>query len=404
MNFQYLEDTIPEVLLMVCDHLNCSALLNFKISSTKLYNLINLHVHLKYLVSKRSKLDVTKYDLKQLQNLYNIILLDNVISAGCRHTLLLSPKREAYGFGDNNDDQLLGCFNMFDGINTYIPMLILNKEHKCRQILAGNSCSLFIVKDNKIGTYGKSVIVCGQIFNMNIKFISYSKENYISIMTDEYLIFNCSTLRNMIKIKNIQSFFFLDKQILFLSEFGKVYRYNLIDVMILKELILDKKLIIIDNIIKMVSGISHVLFLNNRNEVYGYGNNEWGQVGINSDEDYVDIPTLIMTDIVQISANKCASLALNKYGQVYSWGENELGQLGLENQNNTEYRYPKLIHTLNNIIAISAGYEHSVFLNNNGEIYVCGSNIHGQLGLGIFGQRYDYVFTPMCISNFNLFL
>jgi alpha-tubulin suppressor-like RCC1 family protein len=42
----------------------------------------------------------------------------------------------------------------------------------------------------------------------------------------------------------------------------------------------------------------------------------------------------------------------------------------------------KIIPTLNNVIKIAAGHEHSLFLTADEKVYACGQNDQGQLGLG----------------------
>ena len=56
------------------------------------------------------------------------------------------------------------------------------------------------------------------------------------------------------------------------------------------------------------------------------------------------------------------------------------GQLGVSDQINKFS--PVEIIKISGMIQISAGGYHSIFLRNNGKIYVCGRNDYGQLGLG----------------------
>jgi alpha-tubulin suppressor-like RCC1 family protein len=48
------------------------------------------------------------------------------------------------------------------------------------------------------------------------------------------------------------------------------------------------------------------------------------------------------------------------------------GQLGLGDL--LDRNYPKIIPGLNNIIQVSAGYQHSLVLHNNGSVYSFGLN------------------------------
>jgi alpha-tubulin suppressor-like RCC1 family protein len=73
------------------------------------------------------------------------------------------------------------------------------------------------------------------------------------------------------------------------------------------------------------------------------------------------------------------SLALTESGEVYAWGSNERGQLGL---GDTENRLtPTKVPGLRRVKA-SQRVIHSLALTESGEVYTCGWNKHGQLGLG----------------------
>jgi len=72
-------------------------------------------------------------------------------------------------------------------------------------------------------------------------------------------------------------------------------------------------------------------------------------------------------------------LALSNTGQIYTFGNNYKGQLGLGDE--IDKNVPTLIPNLEDVVQISAGESHSLILSNNGQIYVFGNNDHGQLGL-----------------------
>ena len=84
--------------------------------------------------------------------------------------------------------------------------------------------------------------------------------------------------------------------------------------------------------------------------------------------------------IKNISAGYHYSLILTNTGQIYAFGRNEYGQLGLGD--NIAKNAPTLIPTLNQIVQIAAGGDHSLVLSNTGQIYAFGANNYGQLGLG----------------------
>lgn len=94
-----------------------------------------------------------------------------------------------------------------------------------------------------------------------------------------------------------------------------------------------------------------------------------------------------LENIVDISVEKYFALALNDKGEVYSWGYNEYGQLGLGH--NKPVDIPTKIVGLQNVKEIFTGYDNSYFIMNNGTIYACGRNDYGQLGLGFISSGTD---------------
>jgi alpha-tubulin suppressor-like RCC1 family protein len=134
------------------------------------------------------------------------------------------------------------------------------------------------------------------------------------------------------------------------------------------------------NIVVISIGTDHSLFLDNLGNVYSCGANSYGQLGRTGNN---KIPMQITTNIgdsniVAIRTGDDHSLFLDENGNVYSCGYNEFGQLGHGHTNNSSI--PIRIDTLSNIVAISAGWAHSLFLDENGNVYSCGVNSDGQLG------------------------
>lgn len=81
------------------------------------------------------------------------------------------------------------------------------------------------------------------------------------------------------------------------------------------------------------------------------------------------------------------SVVLNDNGEVFSWGYNKDGQLGL---GDFETRFfPKKINFPNNakIKKIAVGRDHTIALGLNGEVYTWGVNESGQLGTGDFVNK-----------------
>lgn len=137
----------------------------------------------------------------------------------------------------------------------------------------------------------------------------------------------------------------------------------------------------LNNIIKISTGRQHSLVLNDRGQVFSFGSNHNGQLGLSSSKTAWN-PTLILniSNIIDISAGEYHSLLLNNEGKVWSFGDNSNGQLGREGFRNGYIL--TLIPELNDIKQISAGTFHSLILNDRGHIYSFGSAIYGRVGLG----------------------
>ena len=140
----------------------------------------------------------------------------------------------------------------------------------------------------------------------------------------------------------------------------------------------------IQNIIAVSFGRFHSLFLNYDGSVFSAGDGDRGELGLTASE-FANrnnhIPTLIssLRDIVAISAGFSHSLFLDSNGNAFSCGYNKYGQLGLNHTEETSI--PTLIRDLHNIVAISVGSCHSLCLDNEGKVWSFGSNKFGQLGL-----------------------
>jgi alpha-tubulin suppressor-like RCC1 family protein len=92
--------------------------------------------------------------------------------------------------------------------------------------------------------------------------------------------------------------------------------------------------------------------------------------------------TGLLSNVKTISCGNYHTLFLLNNGNVYSCGYNNYGQLGLATYAIQSIGKPTAVRNGTNIKTISCGLYHSVILNNSGDAYSCGLNNYGQLGLG----------------------
>lgn len=134
---------------------------------------------------------------------------------------------------------------------------------------------------------------------------------------------------------------------------------------------------------KISAGGNHTLFLLNDSTVWASGYDAFQQLGDgNTQNSNVPIQSSTVNSIktLDLSAGQYHSLVLTKNHTVFAFGQNSSGQLGRGNSTN-DYA-SSLVPNLNNVVAVSAGYSHSLFLKTDGTVWSCGSNIYGELGIG----------------------
>lgn len=129
-------------------------------------------------------------------------------------------------------------------------------------------------------------------------------------------------------------------------------------------------------------------------DLYTWGSDLWGQLGVADGVETLKEemqPKLVRelvhkdADIVFVGCGEAHTVAVARDGKAYSWGHSGNGRLGLTLPNiNDHVLVPMLITSLNThrIIAAACGAMHTLFLSENGELFSCGNNMFGQLGVG----------------------
>ena len=86
------------------------------------------------------------------------------------------------------------------------------------------------------------------------------------------------------------------------------------------------------NIVKLSCGEDHLLALSSEGQVWVWGSNKFGQLGL-GDQEPRNLPTLLgeISHVHSVWAGHNCSFALTKTGSLYAWGDNKSYQLGLKN-------------------------------------------------------------------------
>jgi alpha-tubulin suppressor-like RCC1 family protein len=144
----------------------------------------------------------------------------------------------------------------------------------------------------------------------------------------------------------------------------------------------------------IASGANHAFALEVDSDVCTWGFNADGQLGhgVRSSLPQLGIPSPVkiagFSDLSAVSGGSFHSLAVTNDGTVYAWGDNTHGQLGNGTSGAVDdVLVPTVVPGLADVVAVSAGFTHSVALDSAGMVWTWGRNFFGQLGDGTTENR-----------------
>ena len=152
------------------------------------------------------------------------------------------------------------------------------------------------------------------------------------------------------------------------------------------------------NVIKISAMRSMVMALTKDGEVYTWGYNDTGVLGL-GDTTTRTYATRVkgvdgngyLENIMDISIGHTTSIAVDKKGNVYGWGNGADYELM---ENSTTYT-PVKLKSMTDVICASVGYGEVSAIKSNGETWTWGYNGYGAMGYG----KEENKSTERCISN-----
>ena len=122
--------------------------------------------------------------------------------------------------------------------------------------------------------------------------------------------------------------------------------------------------------------------------VYAWGKNDYGQLGVSCESTNPKmVPGLCTAPldtaaVVKVACGYYHSVILSRGGQVWTFGRNDYGQLGIGSRENMPR--PTAVAALEDheIADVACGCYHTVSLSHDGKVFPFGRNNHGQLGTG----------------------
>jgi len=145
--------------------------------------------------------------------------------------------------------------------------------------------------------------------------------------------------------------------------------------------------------IKAAAGGQHSLVLTEANKVYAFGSNVFGQLGLESRVKYSSAPDIVSrlrrSGVCHVTCGYSHSFALLKSEQLYAWGRNDCGQLGLGHYRSSPVPEHLTMFKKSQVQQISCGYDHNIaFVSEFAgpgvppleKVYTWGRGEEGQLG------------------------
>jgi len=162
---------------------------------------------------------------------------------------------------------------------------------------------------------------------------------------------------------------------------------------------------ITDDVIKVSTtaglswGAGHTCAVKSDGSIFCWGNNSYGQLGNGSfgnnipspsSDIYLDAFYNRLTDIYYVSVGNSHTCAVDNKNQIWCWGNNYYGQLGIGKDYNyyqTYYRFPRQVTSVGKVKGVSVGYSSTCVIKQDNSLWCWGGNDSGQLGDGTFIYR-----------------
>ncbi|CAD8134090.1 unnamed protein product [Paramecium pentaurelia] len=264
------------------------------------------------------------YQIKELSNLSIV-----QVACGGMHALILTSQGKVYSFGCD-DKGVLGR-PQIEGQDARLPDLITDLP-PVNMIACGSSHSIAANSHGLVYFWGFYANTHGPIGE------AVSKPKKLDNITNGIKKILCGQNHTMVLLDNFKLLTWGDAETLVIGRKSETRRSVIQN---LNPQPIKMKRPIID----IFTGASHafvkVLLKDNKPGIYGWGLNNYGQLGIGNQENQ-QLPYLVEffenMDIVDMVGGEHHTIALDCEGNVYSFGRNDDGQLGLGEQLNEMLR------------------------------------------------------------------
>ena len=144
---------------------------------------------------------------------------------------------------------------------------------------------------------------------------------------------------------------------------------------------------IMDNVIAVCGNGyagAHTMAITSDGRLWGWGHNFRNTViGSQVDSLVFNSPMWVMDDVIAVSTGHNRTFAIRDDNTLWAWGANIHGELGLGEGASAEQRLPvQIMEDMGDIIAVSAGFQHTLMITADNALWAWGINDLGVLGDG----------------------
>ncbi len=139
----------------------------------------------------------------------------------------------------------------------------------------------------------------------------------------------------------------------------------------------------------LVAGGTYLFYLAPNGDLYAWGDNRMGALGLETSQSVINEPTFVMSGVAKVvtssgndienGSTTFATAVLTTDGKVLTVGANTCGQLGRNGTTNST-TWGQITFTGGKIKDVSMGHDHLLIVDESGNLWGIGSNTNGALG------------------------
>ena len=144
--------------------------------------------------------------------------------------------------------------------------------------------------------------------------------------------------------------------------------------------------LVTNNVVAVAASRTDSVFVKADGTLWGMGatgNGELGHVAgfLHGSSYTTNVPVLIASNVVTAALGDDYTLFIKADGTLWGTGDNNFGNLGIGNVTAGFYYTNNPVEVTNNVVAVAAGNDHSLFVKADGTLWAMGANGSGELGL-----------------------